>query len=63
MNQSFLLFRLITAMLLPLGVIWPNSILVGSSPALEFLAVSVLSAVWAVGSLEFGGTGNFTIVD
>lgn len=50
-------------MLLTLGVIWLNSVLVGSFLVLEFLTVSGLSAVLAFGSLEFGGIGNFTIVD
>ena len=63
MNQSYRLFRLFTAMLLTLGVIWLNSVLVGSFLVLEFLTVSGLSAVLAFGSLEFGGIGNFTIVD
>jgi len=63
LNQSYRLFRLFTAMLLTLGVIWLNSVLVGSFLVLEFLTVSGLSAVLAFGSLEFGGIGNFTIVD
>jgi hypothetical protein len=60
LKQSYLIFRLITAMSLPLGVIWLNSVLVASSPVLEFLAVSALSAVLVVGSLGLGGAGNFT---
>ena len=50
-------------MLLTLGVIWLNSVLVGSFLVHEFLTVSGLSTVLAFGSLEFGGIGNFTIVD
>jgi hypothetical protein len=63
LKQSYLLFRLITAMLLPLGVIWLNSVLVASSSVLEFLAVSGLIAVLVVGSVELGGAGNFAIFD
>ena len=40
LEQSYLVFRLITAMLLPLGVIWLNSVLVVNSPVLEFLTIS-----------------------
>ena len=40
LQQSYLVFRLITAMLLPLGVIWLNSVLVVNSPVLEFLTIS-----------------------
>jgi hypothetical protein len=40
LQQSHLVFRLITAMLLPLGVIWLNSVLVVNSPVLEFLTIS-----------------------
>jgi hypothetical protein len=63
LKQSYLIFRLITAMSLPLGVIWLNSVLVASSPVLEFLAVSALSAVLVVGSLGLGGAGNFVVFD
>jgi hypothetical protein len=63
LKQSYLLFRLITAMSLPLGVIWLNSVLVASSQVLEFLAVSALSAVLVVGSLGLGGAGNFVVFD
>ena len=40
LKPSYLLFRLITAMLLPLGVIWLKSALVVSSPVLESLTIS-----------------------
>jgi hypothetical protein len=60
LKQSYLVFRLITAMLLPLGVIWLKSVLAVSFPVLEFLTVSALSAVLVVGSLGLGGAGNFT---
>jgi len=40
LQQSNLVFRLITAMLLPLGVIWLNSVLVVNSPVLEYLTIS-----------------------
>jgi hypothetical protein len=63
LKQFYLLFRLITVMLLTLGVIWLNSVLVANSPVLEFLAVSALSAVLVVGSLGLGGAGNFTVFD
>lgn len=58
LNQFHLLFRLITAMLLTLGVIWLNSILAGNFLALGFLA---LSAVLVVGLVWLGGAGTFTI--
>ena len=63
LKQSYLVFRLITAMSLPLGVIWLNSVLVASSPVLEFLVVSGLSAVLVVGSVGLGRAGNFAIFD
>ena len=63
LKQSYLLFRLITVMLLSLGVIWLNSFLVATSSVLEFLAVSGLSAVLVVGLAWFGGAGNFAIFD
>jgi hypothetical protein len=40
LQQSYLAFRLITAMLLPLGAIWLNSVLVVSSPVLKFMTIS-----------------------
>jgi hypothetical protein len=63
LKQSYLLFRLITAMSLPLGVIWLNSVLVANSSVLEFLVVSGLSAVLVVGSVGLGRAGNFAIFD
>ena len=63
LKQSYLLFRLITVMLLPLGVIWLNSVFVASSPVLEFLVVGGLSAVLVVGSVWLGRDGNFDIFD
>ena len=63
LKQSYLLFRLITAMLLTLGVIWLNSVFMASSPVLEFLVVSGLSTVLVVGSVGLGRAGNFAIFD
>ena len=63
LKQSHLIFRLITAMLLHLGAIWLNTVLVASSPVLEFLVMSGLSAVLVVGSVGLGRAGNFAIFD
>ena len=63
LKRLYLLFRLITAMLMPLSVIWLNLVLVANSLVLEFLAVSALSAVLVVSSLGLTETGNFTIFD
>ena len=63
LQQSNLVFRLITAMLLPLGVIWLNSVLVVNSPVLEFLAASSLSAVLVVGLVWLRGAGNCATFD
>jgi hypothetical protein len=40
LQQSCLVFRLITAMLLTLGVIWLNLVPVVSFPVLKFLTIS-----------------------
>ena len=48
LKQSYLLFRLFTAMLLSLGVIWLTSVLVIGSPVVEFLAASGLSVLLVV---------------
>ena len=63
LKQSYLVFRLFTAMLLSLGVIWLNSVLVMGSPVIEFLAASSLSAVLVVGLVWLRGAGNFAIFD
>ena len=52
LNQSYLLFRLFTAMLLSLGVIWLTSVLVIGSPVVEFLAASGLSVLLVVGLVD-----------
>ncbi len=63
LKQSYLLFRLITAMSLPLGVIWLNSFLVANPSVFEFLVVSGLSAVLVVGSVGLDRAGNLAIFD
>ena len=63
LKQIYLLFRLITAMLMPLSVIWLNSVLVANSLVLEFLVLSALSAVLVVSSLGLTEAGNFTLFD
>ena len=63
LKQPYLLFRLITAMLLSLGVIWLKSVLVMGSPVIEFLAASSLSAVLVVGLVWLRGAGNCAIFD
>ena len=52
MKQSCLLFRLFTAMLLSLGVIWLTSVLLMGSPVVEFLAASGLSVLLVVGLMD-----------
>jgi len=52
LKQSCLLFRLFTAMLLSLGVIWLSSVLLMGSPVVEFLAASGLSVLLVVGLMD-----------
>ena len=52
LKQSCLLFRLFTAMLLSLGVIWLTSVLLMGSPVVEFLAASGLSILLVVGLMD-----------
>ena len=63
LKQSYLLFRLITAMSLPLGVIWLNAVLVMGSPVIEFLAASGLSAVLFVGLVWLRGVDSRGLID
>ena len=52
MKQSYLLFRLFTAMLLSLGVIWLTSVLLMGSPVVEFLAASGLSVLLVIDLMD-----------
>ena len=52
LKQSYLLFRLFTAMLLSLGVIWLTSVLLMGSPVVEFLAASGLSVLLVIGLMD-----------
>ena len=54
LKQSYLLFRLITAMSLSLGVIWLKSILVMGLPEIKFLAASGVSTVLVFGLTWLG---------
>ena len=63
LKQSGPLFRLFTAMLLPLGVIWLKSVPVTGSPVSEFLVVNGLIAVLIVGLVGLGGAVNGAIFD
>ena len=63
LNQSYLLFRLFTATLLSLGVIWLTSVLLMGSPVVEFLAASGLSVLLVVGLVWPGRSGNCVLFD
>ena len=63
LKQPGPLFRLFTAMLLPLVVIWLKSVPVTGSPVSEFLVVSGLSAVLFVCLVGLGGAVNGAIFD
>jgi len=52
LKQSYLLFRLFTAMLLSLGVIWLTSVLLMGSPVVEFLAASGLSVLLVIDLMD-----------
>ena len=52
LKQLYLLFRLFTARLLSLGVIWLTSVLLMGSPVVEFLAASGLSVLLVVGLMD-----------